>query len=91
MSGYQLRVNGMTVQTIRLRPNEKAHQGFSVVIEDPEFGSFPLTHACVLEYMDLSQPKEEREADPAHGWRKVSIGELTDIAVKIKERAEGGG
>ena len=89
MSGYRLRVNGRVVTSIKLRPCETAHQGWSVVIEDAEFGSFSLTREFVLEYLDLGLARELREADPARGWRRIGLGELTDVAIRIKEQAEG--
>lgn len=75
-----LRVNNLPVESVKLRP--KGHE-FDIIIADGEFGEFPLSRACYLEYLDLGIPKVDRDRDPFHGWRRVTYDELVEILKKI--------
>lgn len=87
MSGCLLRVNGLPITAVRLRP--KGERGrFEIVIEDPTYGAFALTRACFVEYLDLEIPKADRKADPDKGWRRVTYDELVEIIQAIKTANE---
>ena len=74
-----LRVNNLPVETVRLRPRGNE---FDIIIES-DFGDFPLSPACLLEYLDLNLSKIDRERDPFHGWKRVTLDELKEILRKI--------
>lgn len=75
-----LRVNNIPVASVRLRPHGDE---FDIIISDGEFGDFPLSRTCYLEYLELGIPKADRERDPFHGWKRVSLDELKEILKKI--------
>lgn len=83
MSGCLLRVNGLAITAVRLRPRGERGR-FEIVIEDPTFGAFALTRACSVEYLDLAIPKD----DPGRGWRRVTYDELVEIIQEIKSATE---
>ena len=83
MHGCLLRVNNLPVTSVRLRTTEDG-KGFDIYIDDPDFGPFPLSRSCLLEYLDLSVPKVEREKDPFRGWRRVTYDELVQIIQRIR-------
>ena len=58
----------------------------AVLPEDPDFGDFPLSRGCILEYLDLSVPKDVRAKDPFLGWRRVTYDELVAIVQDIRAR-----
>lgn len=87
MSGCLLRVNGLAITSVRLRPRGERGR-FEIVIEDPTFGAFPLTRACAVEYLDLAIPKADRQADADRGWRRVTYDELVEIIQAIKSATE---
>lgn len=84
MQGCLLRVNNLAVTSVRLKA--KNDKEFHIYIEDPDYGPFPLSRACLLEYLDLSVPKLERARDPFHGWRRVTYDELVKIIRDIHSR-----
>lgn len=85
MQGCLLRVNNLPITSVRLKSN--GDKGFDIYIEDPDFGAFPLSRSCMLEFLDLSVPKAERAKDPFHGWRRVTYDELAKIIQDIRTRA----
>ena len=80
MSGCLLRVNNLPVTSVKLRPRGNE---FDIIIDDQEFGEFPLTRSCYLEYLDLATTKSQRECDPFHGWKHVTYDELVVIVQKM--------
>lgn len=77
MDGYLLRINDLPVTSAKLR--DRGDGGFDILVEDPEFGEFPLNQKCRLEYLDLSETKHQKECDPFRGWKRVTYGELVEI------------
>ena len=75
-----LRVNNIPVSSVRLRPRGDE---FDIIISDGEFGDFPLSPSCYLEYLDLGIPKSDRERDPFRGWKRVTLDELKEILKRI--------
>ena len=83
MHGCLLRINNLPVTSVRLRTEGRMVQ---IYIEDPDFGDFPLSRSCILEYLDLSVPKDVRAKDPFLGWKRVTYDELVAIVQDIRAR-----
>ena len=83
MHGCLLRVNDLPITSVRLKARGET---FEILIEDPEYGAFPLSRSCTIEYLDLAVPKEIRVKDPFHGWRRVTYDESATIVRDIKTR-----
>jgi hypothetical protein len=63
-----LKVNGITFESVRLRRSSGAN-GFDIVVDDPQIGRFALTPA----FPDLELRDEDSD------WRQVTLDELKKI------------
>lgn len=78
MDRYLLRVNDLPVTSARVRDRGEDEEP-DILVEDPEFGEFPLSRKCRLEYLDLGLSQRQKESDPFRGWKRVTYGELVGI------------
>ena len=73
MVSTQLRVNGLVLTQVGLRPNDMFRNEIDIVVQDPRLGVFALSEAFVLEIADCHEDFVE--------WRAVSFLELKRLVV----------
>jgi hypothetical protein len=85
MAEGRLRVNGQIIQALRCRL-QGASGEFDILMVDPQFGAFPLSSSCLIEFQDLKVPKEMRDRTPSKGWVRLTYSEMKTL---VRSMAHG--